>query len=604
MNLFHKKYNWATQAQNFGLSYVNIWIIIFLSFLTTVAEIFGIGIFLPIFKFIQLEGDIDALVSDSDLWQYIVASFNYVNMEVSLPSLLIISFILFLSRQVFIYIRVVFSSAIKQKLIQIQRNRIFDAYIEADVEYHDNTSVGSITNVIISEVNDAVRFVMLPLELIVSLVMFLLYAAILFMLSWEMAILSIITFILTIVLIKTWILQSSRVGRNLVSANMSMSDFLVSRLQSPRLIRLSSTEILEKNKFHALTFLQRKYSVFSSILRAKTTVVMDPTIIAISLLFIYLSYSVFNLKIETIGLYLVIAMRLMPVVTTIVKRVQVIQSLLGSMEVLENRARILIEARERDYGDKLKKTVKKSILLNNISYRYPESKKDTLNDLTVEFKTGEITAIVGPSGSGKSTLIDLIPQLRIPTRGEVKIDGIDIKKYTLKSVRNLISYVGQSTQIFSGTIMNHICYGKKKLIGDEIQKVIDMAGVKEFVDRLPEGIDTIIGDNGIGLSGGQRQRLDLARALLKKSPVLLLDEPASNLDIESEKKLQQAIARINKETNIIIIVVTHKLESTSVFDQIIVLNEGSIEAIGTHSEVLKKSKWYSHAWKNKSYSSE
>jgi subfamily B ATP-binding cassette protein MsbA len=274
------------------------------------------------------------------------------------------------------------------------------------------------------------------------------------------------------------------------------------------------------------------------------------------------------------------------------------------MEVLENRARILIEARERDYGDKLKKTVKKSILLNNISYRYPESKKDTLNDLTVEFKTGEITAIVGPSGSGKSTLIDLIPQLRIPTRGEVKIDGIDIKKYTLKSVRNLISYVGQSTQIFSGTIMNHICYGKKKLIGDEIQKVIDMAGVKEFVDRLPEGIDTIIGDNGIGLSGGQRQRLDLARALLKKSPVLLLDEPASNLDIESEKKLQQAIARINKETNIIIIVVTHKLESTSVFDQIIVLNEGSIEAIGTHSEVLKKSKWYSHAWKNKSYSSE
>jgi ABC-type multidrug transport system fused ATPase/permease subunit len=209
-----------------------------------------------------------------------------------------------------------------------------------------------------------------------------------------------------------------------------------------------------------------------------------------------------------------------------------------------------------------------------------------------------MTAIVGPSGGGKSTLIDLLPRLRTPREGTIRFDGNNIEKIRLKSLRQIIAYVPQSPQIFNGTIKNHVLYGKKNATNKEVQEALLMSGAEEFVNKLPQGIETIIGEDAIRLSGGQRQRLDLSRALVKKVPILILDEPTSGLDVESENLFMQALQRIRSETNITIIIITHRLISIADADQIVVLNQGIVEETGKHNELLKKKGWYAKAWKN------
>ena len=172
---------------------------------------------------------------------------------------------------------------------------------------------------------------------------------------------------------------------------------------------------------------------------------------------------------------------------------------------------------------------------------------------------------------------------------------MNIKECTLKSLRSIISYAPQSPQIFNGRVKDHILYGKIDATNEEIQKAIQLAGA-DFIDNLPDGIETIIGEDAVKLSGGQRQRLDLARALIKESPILILDEPTSNLDAESEEVFKNVLNKIRRKKKVMIIIVSHRLASISDADNIIVLNKGMVNEFGTHSELLSRNGWYSKAW--------
>ncbi len=588
---------WFDRFRTFGLDTRKILILILLSLVSTISEVIGIGIFLPIFQFIQLDGDLNALIEYSGLWQYIIDGFYFLNIETSLLALLLTSFSFFVFRQLLVYLRLVYTTAVAQNLVQKQRNQLFDKYMEADTAYHDSVPVGNLVNIIVTETNSAIVGVMGPLELVVYMIMLIGYLIMMAILSWQMTLLSVVAIIIAGAIPKVWIKQSKVTGRNLVNANTLMTEFLVGRLRSPRLVRLAGTENAEKKEFYRLTLAQRKHRIFSSILQSKTDVSMEPVIIGSSLVLLYFSYTVFQLQMEVIGMYLVIAMRLMPVAKSITLKIQSIQSVIGPIETLERRTQQMKNSMERDIGTVHLKKVSKSISIHNISYRYPMTEEHALKNISIKFKTGSINAIVGPSGSGKSTLIDLLPRLRLPSAGIIKIDGVNIAEYTLKSLRQLISYSPQSPQIFDGTIKNHILYGKSDATDKELQDAVQLAGAEEFINKLPKGLNTIIGDDAVKLSGGQRQRLDLARALIKKSKILILDEPNSNLDIESEKIFTKVLRKIQKETNTTIIIVAHRLQSIADADQIIVLNQGRIDATGAHNELLKQRGWYAKAWK-------
>jgi len=588
---------WIKRFYFFGLTSRKIVVLVLLPLAATVSEIFGIGIFLPIFQFIRLEGDISALVADSSIWQYVVDAFSFLNIEPSLASLLLLAFTLFIGRQILNYLRLIYTGVVTQYLIQIQRNRLFDRYIEADTSYHDRTPVGNLSNIVVQEVNGAVSGIMGPLELITYIIMLVGYLIALSILSWEMTLFSVITLVISSLVPKAWINKSVLVGRELVNANTLVSGFLIGRLRSPRLVRLSGTESAEKEEFHRLTLVQRKHNVEGLILKSKTDSLIEPIVIGLSLAFLYFAYTVLHLQIEIIGLYLVVLMRLMPVAKSILMKLQSIKSSLGSIEALEGRFKAMKDSLEQDNGDEILSQINQPILIENVSYCYPDSEKDVLKNINIEFEMNKMTAIVGPSGSGKSTLIDLLPSLRLPTDGIIKINGKGIEKYRLKSLRQLMSYTPQSPQIFDGTVKHHILYGKSDAIDNEIQDAVRLAGADEFINQLPQGIDTKLGEDAIRLSGGQRQRLDLARALVRKAAILILDEPTSNLDAESEDAFIRALSKIRQETNTTIIVIAHRLASISKADNIVVLNKGMVESKGSHTELLKENGWYSKAWK-------
>ena len=244
---------------------------------------------------------------------------------------------------------------------------------------------------------------------------------------------------------------------------------------------------------------------------------------------------------------------------------------------------LLDKEEEVDNGNIDLKKLESGISVQNVSFSYGEH--DVLKDFSIDVKKGQKVALVGLSGSGKSTLINLLLGLYPVDRGEILIDGHPIHNLTLHSLRRLFGLVSQDIFLFNDSIRENLCLGVERS-DEEIRAALDVAYASEFVDKLPQGIDTIIGDRGTRLSGGQQQRITIARAFLLNSEVLLFDEATSALDNESEKVVQKALARLAGHKTVI--AVAHRLSTIQDFDQIFVMKEGTLVEQGTHNELMAK----------------
>jgi subfamily B ATP-binding cassette protein MsbA len=226
-----------------------------------------------------------------------------------------------------------------------------------------------------------------------------------------------------------------------------------------------------------------------------------------------------------------------------------------------------------------------SIEFENISFHYPAAPGGfQLTGLNLEVKAGEVVALVGPSGAGKTTLANLAPRFYDVTGGAIKMDGRDVRDLSLASLRALIGVVAQDTFLFNDSVANNIAYGRPATSPEEIRSAAETALAHEFILRLPDGYNTVIGDRGLKLSGGQRQRIAIARALLKNAPILILDEATSHLDTESEMLVQKALANLMEHRTVIVI--AHRLSTIRRADKIVVLEKGRIREIGTHEELV------------------
>jgi subfamily B ATP-binding cassette protein MsbA len=226
-----------------------------------------------------------------------------------------------------------------------------------------------------------------------------------------------------------------------------------------------------------------------------------------------------------------------------------------------------------------------AVVFDGVSFRYPGTANGlVLDSVRLEVKAGEVVALVGPSGAGKTTLVNLVPRFYDPTSGVVAIDGRSVSELQLASLRAHVGIVAQDTFLFNDTVANNIGYGRPSVARELIHRAAQSALAHEFIEELPQGYDTIIGERGVKLSGGQRQRLAIARALLKDAPILILDEATSHLDTESEMLVQRALA--NLMANRTVIVIAHRLSTIRRADKIAVLERGSIREIGTHEELV------------------
>jgi subfamily B ATP-binding cassette protein MsbA len=250
---------------------------------------------------------------------------------------------------------------------------------------------------------------------------------------------------------------------------------------------------------------------------------------------------------------------------------------------------LLDEPVEPAGGTRIVQRVRGDIEFDDVSFSYPAGKGATLRNVSLRVASGEMLAIVGRSGSGKSTLVSLLPRFYEVDSGRVRVDGVDVRDYELRNLREQIALVSQEVVLFNDTIRANIAFGRNVLPG-AIEAAARAAHVLEFARELPDGLDTFVGDRGVLLSGGQRQRISIARALLKNAPILILDEAMSALDTESERIIQTALEELmhNRTT----LVIAHRLSTVESADRILVIDGGRVVESGTHDELIARGGQY------------
>ena len=262
----------------------------------------------------------------------------------------------------------------------------------------------------------------------------------------------------------------------------------------------------------------------------------------------------------------------------------VMATLQGGLAAAHSVFSFLDEAEEPNLGRQILSAQPGDIVFDDVVFRYPQSEKNAVNHLSLTIKQGSVVALVGASGCGKTTTANLIPRFFDVSAGELRIGGVNIQDYELNSLRQQMALVSQDVVLFNDTIANNIAYGRTDVDESRIVAAAKAANAWGFIEKMPQGLHTPIGEHGLKLSGGQRQRLAIARALLKDAPILILDEATSALDTESERLVQAALETLmqNRTT----IVIAHRLSTVEQADQIVVMHEGAIVEQGTHAQLL------------------
>ena len=521
----------------------------------------------------------------------------------NVETLLTLSFTLFVFSKILIYLvnyaQIYFSGLMNKNM----KDKLLINYLHSESSYYDKVGIGDFTNSSSVELPIAVGGAMLPIKFIISIVSAFGSVALLFMMSPKLTVISIGIISVGILLPSRWVKATTNAGKKNSQYSSTITSFLLDRLQSPRLVRLSNTADAEINNYFSITEKQRKLTLVIQLLKARINLVLEPMIIGISLSMFYIALVFLKLPVSTILLYMVVMVKIVPIITNILTQKQGINRAIGPMQAVEK----LISDMSNSCS-KYNKNIVNNNLINDINTVESLKFKDivfsyndgvnALSNITHTFKKSTLTAIVGPSGSGKTTFIDIISSYRQPTSGALFINEINTDKYNSESLMSLVSYVPQEPQIFDGiTVYEHIAYGRPNSTKEEVINASKLSGAYDFIKELPQEFDTVLVGKSSGLSGGQKQRLDLSRALLRDTPILIMDEPTGNLDLISEKKLMLNISKIREATEKIIIIIAHRVYTVMDADQIIVLEDGEISGVGTHTELLLSNSWYPKAVK-------
>jgi subfamily B ATP-binding cassette protein MsbA len=280
---------------------------------------------------------------------------------------------------------------------------------------------------------------------------------------------------------------------------------------------------------------------------------------------------------------------------------QVNNNIQRGLAAAEGIFQLLDEPAEADTGQKIIQKAHGNIHLENVSFRYHADSAITLDNISLEIPAGKTVAFVGRSGAGKSSLVSLLLRFYTPTQGKILLDDIDMQEIKLCNLRSQFAMVSQHVTLFDDTILYNVAYGSSQNASEEDAiKALKTAHAWEFVQRLPQGIKTIVGENGFNLSGGQRQRIAIARAILKQAPILILDEATSALDNESERAIQSALQELRR--NHTVLVIAHRLSTIENADLIVVMDQGKIIEQDTHAELLKQRGLYAQLHASASFS--
>lgn len=485
---------------------------------------------------------------------------------------------------------------VSNRIVHTLRCQLFDQFVVLPSSFFDDNNSGHLISRITYNVQqvtgaatNAIKVVAREGFTVIGLFGYLFY------MNWKLSLIFIAIIPLIGLVVKIATQRFRSISKKIQNSMGDLTHISSEMIIGNRVVKSFGGEPYEQERFHKAS----KYSFQQAMRMVKTSAIQTPVlqlIVSIALgVLIFLSLLL--MKDSSTGHFIayITAAGLMPKPIRQLSEVNAIiqKGIIAATSVFE----VLDQEIEKNTGTHCAKHIKGTLEFNNLSYRYPNTEKLVLNKVTFKLDAGKTVALVGHSGSGKTTLSSLIPRFYDHDEGSILLDGIDINDYELNNLRSHISLVTQHVTLFNDSIERNIAYGSLGHFSTE--QVIDAATkahAMEFIEQLPEGLNTLIGENGLKLSGGQRQRLAIARALLKDAPLLILDEATSALDTESERKIQSALETAMKGRTTLVI--AHRLSTIESADTILVMENGQIIEQGNHKTLILNNGKYAQLHRN------
>jgi ATP-binding cassette, subfamily B, bacterial MsbA len=520
-----------------------------------------------------------------------VDKINNTPPETLLSYMVISVLVLFFLKGVFGFFQSYFMSDIGQRVVRDIKSKLYAKIQSLSLNYFTHKRGGELMSRITNDVRlveNAVSYG--STDLIYQSLQVVIFSIVIFFIYFKMALVSIIF----VPLISFPIIKVGKVLRKLSKRSQEntadTNSLLYETIMGARIVKAFNMEEYEISKFDKVNMDYYKISMKS----IKRTLLLNPSTeflgcVAGVLVFFWGGREVIAGKIS-FGVFGLFLGSLLSLIRPLKKLSQVNALNQQAMAASERIHEVLEQepsVKEPLVAKKLT-GFKQNIRFNDIWFSYADNQ--VLKGINLEVGFGQMLAVVGPSGTGKSTLADLIPRFYDPQKGSVSIDGVDVREFDLKSLRNQIGIVNQETILFNDTIKANIAYGKPGASDKEIEEAAKRANAHDFISKCPQGYATIIGDRGVKISGGERQRIAIARALLKNAPILILDEATSQLDSTSERIVQEALDSL--VTGRTVFVIAHRLSTVRNANRIVVLDKGAIVEQGTHSQLLEKQGLY------------
>ncbi|TAK91878.1 MAG: lipid A export permease/ATP-binding protein MsbA [Burkholderiaceae bacterium] len=523
---------------------------------------------------------------------------GFVTKEVTRPWLIPLALIgIFMLRGILGYLSSYGMSWVSNKVITDMRDAMFARLVRLPAQYfHDNASSVPITRIAynVNGVAGAATSVITVLLRDVLVVIGLL--TYLFFLNWQLTLVTLVMVPAIALMIRVFSGRLRAMSRAEQEGMAQMNQTLHESVACNRVIKLANAETLVLARFSRVNNALRGYNMRQGIAAAAAgPLVQICASVAIAVV-VYFALILAAKNVMTVGSFVAFIGTMAMLLAPLKRLADVNAPLQRGLAAAESVFSLIDEVPEQDHGTIALEQARGRIDFEDVSFSYPHAERPALAHVNLAVQPGETIALVGPSGAGKTTFANLLPRFYHPTAGQIRLDGHDLQDITLASLRANLALVSQDVMLFNDTVANNIAYGSgRNASRDEIEAAAAAANALTFINALPEGFDTVIGENGTRLSGGQRQRIAIARALLKNAPVLILDEATSALDNESERLVQAALEKLMQGRTTLVI--AHRLSTIENADRIVVLQHGRVIEIGSHRELVAHDGVYAQLYK-------
>lgn len=503
-------------------------------------------------------------------------------------------FVVWIVKDLFTYLQSYLTQYASLNVIRDIRNDLYGHMMYMPLREYNATNTGKLVSHIINDVGVLSRLASTLVKdflqqsfTIVGLVV------VLFIRDWKLALVSILVFPLAGVFVSRFGKKTRKVTHKAQESVAGLMNILQESFTGNRIVKAFTMEEEENKRF----VLEHKEYTRLQVKTAKIGSMVAPTMdafggLALAVIIFYGGHKVVSGSMTTGGFFSFTAALFMLYgpVKALGGLHNSVQQGIAAAERVFNVFDTETERPAMSMGVQGPEGIKDCIEYKAVSFRYNDKDEEVLREVSLKVKKGEVVAIVGGSGGGKTTLVNLLPRFYEAQDGAILIDGVDVKEFTLKGLRQQIAIVTQDTILFNDTVRNNIAYGKSGFTDEDVFAAAKAAHADIFIERMPDGYDTIIGEKGVRLSGGEKQRISIARAVLKNSPILILDEATSSLDTESERIVQAALENLMK--NRTTLVIAHRLSTVINADKIVVMKGGRVADIGRHSELMETSEVY------------